>query len=518
MKYTAKCVGVLTCLAVVFGSGHWAWAEQQGKVGRKTRFEQFRDSFGAPRTGPVQGEKVRQMSPRRRIILNDDGEAASGGRLPDGTPGAPAFATIEELLDARFNSCVDTQVDSYFWGIQTPWYITGYVPGAQEAIIGAARRAGMEIFASLRMNDIHDAWRPELWDPLKLSRPDVLLGTQEGKSLPQDAIMNAFWSGFDYAKPEVRQYILDFIDSYCRKYDYDGLELDYFRHPLFFKLGEEEQNLPTMTGFVRQVRQILDEIGRGRGRPYLLAIHVPDSPELARRTGLDVERWLKEGLLDLLIVGGGYMPYAGRYKKFIDLAHRYDVPAYACINHFQEPIQMRSWASNFWALGADGVYVFNYAGVPQGSDKQRCLTEMGDANALVGLDKQYLPDNGGSTFYCGHVNPPRQFPVRLIDGTPIELVVGDDLVKAARQGILEEACLRVKVANMDESEGITITINSTSLPADTIKRVDAETFEAVVTASLLQRGINHIVILPGLHSIGRLSSTVEGLELPVRYK
>ncbi len=108
--------------------------------------------------------------------------------------------------------------------------------------------------------------------------------------------------------------------------------------------------------------------------------------------------------------------------------------------------------------------------------------------------------------------------VRLIDGTPIELVLGDDLAKAARQGTLQEARLRVKVANMDESEGITIKINGTSVPADAMDRVDAEAFEASVTAPPIERGINHIVILPGLNSIGRLSSTVTSLELSVRYK
>ena len=46
-------------------------------------------------------------------------------------------------------------------------------------------------------------------------------------------------------------------------------------------------------------------------------------------------------------------------------------------------------------------------------------------------------------------------------GLLVELVVGDDLARAARQGILEEARLQVNVANMDESEGITIKINGT---------------------------------------------------------
>ncbi len=529
MKSLARMAVGLLIMTMVGGiiSGVEAKAEREA-----SRFDKFRDSFGTPQIEPVQREKAMSMTGQRRIIVVDDGEAARVGEL----------TTVEEFLAARFNSCVGSQVDSYFVGIQTPSYIAslGYAPEtpfitrARQANIRAARQAGMEIFATLRMNDIHDAWAPKLSDPLKVERPDLLIGEQywpdgyphllEGEEAqarggyPKSALLRAFWSAFDYAQPEVRQYFLDFIADFCGKHDYDGLQLDYFRHPLFFKLGEEEENLDTMTEFVRRVRQTLNEIGEARGRPYLLAIRVPDSPILALRTGLDVDRWLKEGLMDMLVVGGGYMPYGGRLKEFIDMAHHYGVPAYPCINHFQEPIQMRSWASNFWALGGDGVCVFNFAGVPEGSEKQRCLNQMHDPDALLGLDKQYRPDNGYGTFYCGHTNPARQFPIRLVDGTPAELVVGDDVERAMQEDMLDEMRLRVNVSNVDESEGVVIKINGTSVPTENIEHPEAGYFEALLAAPPLRQGINEITVLPGRGSIGRLSSTVTGLELSVRYK
>ena len=315
---------------------------------------------------------------QRRIIVNDDGEVDP---ISEGRP-------LAAYLAQRFQDAVGSQVDAYFICVgstdrgpatgkkarlqdtQNRWYPAMKAPPEIDrmtrAYLEAAKEAGMEIFASMRMNDIHDAWAPRLTYPLKMARPDLLLGARTDHA--PDAVMRAFWSGFDYAREEVRQHFLDFIRTYCRQYDYDGLELDYFRHPLFFKLGEERQHLDTMTGFVRRVRGILREIGRERGRPYLLAVRVPDTPAMALRTGLDVEQWMKEGLLDLLIVGGGYMPYAGRLQTFVDLAHRYGIPAYPCINHFREPLAMRSLASNFWSMGADGVYLFNYFGVASGME------------------------------------------------------------------------------------------------------------------------------------------------------
>ena len=475
---------------------------------------------------------------QRRIIVNDDGEADP---IAKGRP-------LEAYLAQRFQDAVDSQVDAYFICVgstdrgpatgkkprlqdtQNRWYPAMKAPPEIDrmtrAYLEAAKEAGMEIFASIRMNDIHDAWAPRLTYPLKMARPDLLLGARRDHA--PDAIMRAFWSGFDYAKEEVRRHFLDFIRTYCRQYDYDGLELDYFRHPLFFKPGEARQNLDTMTSFVRKVRGILREIGQERGRPYLLAIRVPDTPAMALRTGLDVEQWMKEGLLDLLIVGGGYMPYAGRLESFIDLAHQYGLPAYPCINHFREPLAMRSLASNFWALGADGIYLFNYFGVrlgmeggrlrPEVSDsaeRLKVLSQIGDPASITGLEKRFVADNGASIFYCGFTNPQGQFPVRLVEARPIKLVVGDDVGGADRPP--SELLLNINVEDVPAGEGIAVEVNGAAVPLASLERTGETSFTARLQQEPLKRGLNTIAVLPGPNSTGRLSSRVTGLELQVSY-
>lgn len=495
---------------------------------------------GAPQPDPgASTERTTGPTDRqRRIIVNDDGEAdpIAKGR------------SVEAYLAQRFQDAVGSQVDSYFICVgstdrgpatgkkarlqdtQNRWYPAMKAPPEIDrmtrAYLEAAKEAGMEIFASIRMNDIHDAWAPRLTYPLKMARPDLLLGSRTDHA--PDALMRAFWSGFDYAKEEVRRHFLDFIRTYCRQYDYDGLELDYFRHPLFFKLGEERKHLDTMTAFVRTVRGILGEIGRERGRPYRLAVRVPDTPAMALRTGLDVERWMKDGLLDMLIVGGGYMPYAGRLQTFIDLAHRYGIPAYPCINHFREPLAMRSLASNFRAMGADGVYLFNYFGVdsgmeggrmvPQVSDsaeRRRVLSQMGDPATLAGLEKRFAADNGASIFYAGFTNPRGQFPVGLVEARPIELVVGDNVAGPDRPA--SELLLNVSVEDLAAGEGIAVEVNGARVPSDSLERTGETSFAARLQKEPLRRGLNSIVVLPGPGSAGRLASRVTGLELEVRY-
>ena len=211
-------------------------------------------------------EKRRQAAARRRrLIVNDDGApqyAASNPRAGEG---------VEGFLSARFQPCVGTQVDSYFWcvadGQDPPFGTRGHpsIGDADAVIIGAARAAGMEIFASLRMNDTHDAFEPKLTYPLKVRRPDLLLGAGMDESALREEdnaiIMRSMWPGLDFAHREVRGQKREYIESICRAHDFDGLELDFGRCPMIFKLGEEELHVETMTGFMRRVREDLDSIG-----------------------------------------------------------------------------------------------------------------------------------------------------------------------------------------------------------------------------------------------------------------
>jgi hypothetical protein len=186
---------------------------------------------------------------------------------------------------------------------------------------------------------------------------------------------------------------------------------------------------------------------------------------------------------------------------------------------------MRSVASNFWALGGDGFYLFNYFGVTEkevnagwGASSAESLRQVGSPETLRGLDKLFRPDPGTATTYIGYNNAPGQLPVRLIDGTPVELVVGDDVQRARTAGRLEELLLRVRVTEVPPPESIALEVNGVPAGGARIRRVDAGTFEVDLAASPLVRGVNRLAFLPGLRSSGRLSSQVTGAELSVRYK
>ncbi len=161
----------------------------------------------------------------------------------------------------------------------------------------------------LRMNDCHSSGRqwqgPVWWEPFRLRNRHLLQSTisaeawekdylpwirGESTVYPLQAVLDRrggsnrdvqSWAAFDYARAEVREYFAGLVREACERYDVDGIDLDWLRMPFFFRFGEERRNVPLMNDFVRRVADIVRAAGRRRGRPIVLAMRVPDSPERA---------------------------------------------------------------------------------------------------------------------------------------------------------------------------------------------------------------------------------------------
>ncbi len=133
-----------------------------------------------------------------------------------------------------------------------------------------------------------------------------------------------------------------------------------------------------------------------------------DSVETSLLLGLDVEAWLSEGLVDVLIVGMGFMPFTLRLDQWKALGERYGVPIYPSLNtrplrrfHKNRLNRSSAWheyihaaAAWWWHNGAGGIYLFNLFTHENecGLEKKRVhalLKEVGDAAALAGKHKLY---------------------------------------------------------------------------------------------------------------------------------
>ena len=123
----------------------------------------------------------------------------------------------------------------------------------------------MEVFWSLRMNDGHDSYpmgyRHQHDHDLALFKrehPEYLMGEPEDWEKYSDGLRRS-WSHLDFKYPEVREHIFALIQEVSQNYDVDGIEMDFFRTPLYFTptldgVPVEEQHVEMMTDFMRRVQ------------------------------------------------------------------------------------------------------------------------------------------------------------------------------------------------------------------------------------------------------------------------
>lgn len=345
---------------------------------------------------------------RRRIIMNND-----GNDFHNATPEEPK--TPETFLSKRTTPLLGTHVDSIFYCTGVFNYYTHrsneselftddsiatkYVhelirhgTDSLEVMTNFCHDNDLEIFWSMRMNDTHDFQHDRLMCQWKRDNPELLVAT------PDERISYGCkrWSALDYAKLEVRQKVLRILTDVATRYDVDGIELDFCRHPVFFKpqmTGRKVYGkyIAMMTDLLRQIRRVLDAVAVRRSRPFLLAIRVPDSIGYCKAIGLDLVAWLQEGWVDL-ISSCDYFKLEP-WETLVELGHSYNVPVYACLEarrilHGQkkDPVtSLKIWrgeAYNAWQGGVDGIYTFNQF-VPQAP----VFRELGDPQLLETLDR-----------------------------------------------------------------------------------------------------------------------------------
>ena len=487
---------------------------------------------------------------RRRIIFNNDGcDAVYFSKA----------ATPEALLECRTTALVGTQVDTIFYctwcsGFSNFTYNTkiGRVFTCTESqlsnnkvgqfieqgtdplkiMVDFCRNSGIEIFWSMRMNDTHDvssAWYgPLLFPQLKKDHPDWLLGSKEKPT------RHGRWTGVDYGRPEIRDLAFQFIEEVCENYDVDGIEMDFFRHLNYFKrvaagehAGDEQRDM--MTGLVRRVRKMTEEVGLKRGKPILVAVRVPDSVGYCSASGFDVVRWMEEDLIDLLVPSGYFR--LNPWETSVELGHKHGVAVYPCLSESRlkdvEAQKVRSSlecyrarAMNVWNSGADGVYMFNFF------DPHRAeWSELGDPAGLATLDKVYCTGARGvrtanswlakglKFLNRSPVSPQR--PVALGAGktATIELRVGEEVPKSESRGFTADVQLRLRLKDLPRADELSVKLNDKPLAGGTNS---GEWLEYPVSPPLVAKGVNRFEIT--LEAQSKAKPVLQDLLLWVRHK
>ena len=448
---------------------------------------------------------------RRRVWFNHDGcDAYSLRRSQLKGP----KATPQTLLDVRTTPLAETQVDTLSYctissgfsnfthrtkightltdprpeddRVNTVGHLIEQGTDPLEVMIKFCHAKGREIFWSMRMNDTHDAatkpGKPHrLFPKLKKDRPKLMVGTYENK--PRFGT----WTSVDYTLPEIRDLCYQFVEEVCRNYDVDGIEMDFFRHLCYFKsvaygavASQGERDM--MTALLARIRRMTEREGVRRGRPFLVAVRVPDSVEYSRGLGLDFERWMADGLIDCLI-GSGYFRL-NDWSYLVELGHKYGVKVYPCLSETRvggwdrskrdrqraSDATYRARAAACWHAGADGIYVFN-----EYNAKRGYLHDIGALDTLRGKPKSYyvtVRDGGPGRYLIDgstYLRRPMlcrgyRLPVTVGEPTEIELMMGEDLgwTKDAPDIVPEVRC-RVEVKGVAEPRDVRVAFNGQAL-------------------------------------------------------
>ncbi|MEI6972060.1 MAG: hypothetical protein WCL44_11155 [bacterium] len=341
----------------------------------------------------------------------------------------------------------------------------------------ACRENGIACQFSLRMNDRHHTYKhpdgswyfPELLSPWLDAHPELLL--------PDGAV--------DYSRPGVAEYrklqILEILD----RYEVDGIDLDFTRFKPWFRPGGEQAGMPAMTALVRALREMTRKAGK------TLSARFEYDPQSCIASGLNVETWLAEGLLDQITLGGvgDHTPDAPA-DWWIERAHRAGCivcpgmegqlhwvpgcggggtgthPGNGVHDGYGPPSlpYLRAVAANHYRSGADGISLYNFT-CADGPFDHAALTELADPDELAGKDKQYVVAVWArdaqiyyqETWRSGFAMAPDE------QAASHSLRIADDMAAAVRLGREPESVLTLDLKGVNRRSDIEVSINGLPL-------------------------------------------------------
>ena len=339
----------------------------------------------------LSAEHLAAVGRRRRIVVRYD----ITGDPKDFVGEPPPPEQLAKWWDAQLSlqDMPGTQIDSIIWwsegGVEASFksdvrpvgeWIKGWVEAGVEIpslALEQSQQRGIESFYQLAMNGYDVGWDGTKVVPAtipeKAAHPEWLLW-------PYGHVESGF---MNYAVPGVRDYITEIVREVAWRFDHDGINLDFARLDVLLPPGHQWELREHLNDLMRTVRAVLLERARVRGRPYLLSVQIPPDVVSCHYTGIDIETWVREGLVDILILG--CRTFDVDVRDFRRLTAGHPVKLYPCIDahhssdgyvHPSLEVQ-RGAAANWLHQGADGVCTFNYPDrTPESARRAGTYTEL----------------------------------------------------------------------------------------------------------------------------------------------
>ena len=340
------------------------------------------------------------------------------------------------------------------------------------SLIRESRKRHLEIFWHERFSEVDITPEGELemktLDPLKAAQPDWV-------------IRSWWWQGlWNAASPGLRDYKLRILREIAEDFDFDGIQVDFARHIPCLPPGKQWEQREHLTEFMRRLRQILLQVEKRRGKPFLLAVKVPENLKGCRIDGFDVGTWAQENLVDIFTLGSRSITVD--VGAFRGITAGRNIKAQPCLDdhhatdgYRHPPIEfLRGVFSNWWQQGADSVVTFNWSVAPPevatrvggtaGPDSHRqAYLEAGSLETMKDKDKRFVVERRGVFPWAeGYFNrnEDRELPAVLAnDGrsSSFRLHVADNVAAAADR--VRDVTLRLVLFNAAPGDQLETKLN-----------------------------------------------------------
>ena len=402
-------------------------------------------------------------------------------------------------------------------------YEAGYDP--YSVMVSKLKKAGITFLAGVRVNDHHGSM--DIWTPWEREHKEWSLGIDTG-----DRSWRAVGDlrQMDFSVEGVRARRLSIIKEVITKYDVDGIQLDFGRTPPYLSEPKREK-AKYVTQFVKDVRKILDDAGKSRDRELILGVILPWDLDFCEREGLEIKRWIGEGLVSYVSPGEWYyadwnIPLDGWVKLTTGTDCKLYPMTCGNVSPYQLPWEMgtqtllsdnrildgpniRAMAETFYSQGAEGIMFYNFyvSGLSQDESFSNYYTFLRDWT-----NPAKIPSMSRHYFFCRLLKyiPTEHYSFGMPHGyAPDEIeafarfplhMVGNETVYTFRfAGDLtaSTAVFRFKLKNMTEEDEVSVMINNTSIAPDLIQFVTTPiylvaTWEAPVSMPPFRSGINEV--------------------------
>lgn len=365
-----------------------------------------------------------------------------------------------------------------------------------KTIIEAAHRHGIEVFLELQINRADAAIHYLDGSHVPISRfalenSEYLLGydchrtdlsgteSEAYRAMYQSPAPDgdthskpetAFCPRLDFGRGEVRELRLETIEEVCRRYEIDGLELNFCFDPHFFR-KDQVGGAQIMSEFMSATKAVMDRIGTERGRSIRLLARFfahKGLEFLRRQVGLDVSSWIAEKSVDILAPVGSTTAteHVSGVADCVTAARGTDCQVLGCLSEIMSDqfTQIRPSAEMLQAAnslyrnaGVDGLHVWWPRHQSVSSDFQQpedysLLRDLKSRSTCATFDKHYLLFD--------------QLPHRLDEGSQyaVKLEVGDDLEAAYARGAIEKMILVIGLRHFTADDDVVFSCNGKTIP------------------------------------------------------